>query len=166
MQGSPSHPPVPLAQDLSSHPSLLNTRHGVFYPRGCDVFVLASMQELEAAWSTLPPDAVKADDAVALSAAQMRHLAGKSHEDASVVAEIAAAELKQVDILRDLADTHDAVFLIIRSDSLSDEARASFIESGRPMKGLSYGLLTIGERVPEDRDDLKNSPMGINERAR
>ncbi|MEZ5649900.1 MAG: hypothetical protein R3E87_05060 [Burkholderiaceae bacterium] len=165
MTATPSDRPLPFANDLDSKSSLLHTRHGVFYPRGCEVYAFATRDDLDAAWAALPAQAGQDGQAVVLTSEQMQELAGKSHADASAAAEIAAAELKQMDILRDLAQTHGALFLIVQSDGIPKDARASLIERGRPMKGISYGLLIIEELVAEDNRDLKSSPLGINERG-
>ena len=167
MPDSPAdRPALPLTDDLGAHPDLLNTRHGVFYPTGCEVYAFASIGHLEGVWSSLPEAGFPKGDVVVLTAAQMRQLADDSHANATTAAEIAASELKQVDILRDLATTHGAVFLIARAGAVSDQTRSTLIEHGRPLKALSYGMLTISELVREQREDLTSSPLGINERAR
>ncbi|MCB0069781.1 MAG: hypothetical protein KDD77_21605, partial [Caldilineaceae bacterium] len=63
--------PIPLVENLGSHPTLLNTRHGVFYPKGCDVFVFKTMEDMQAAWVAMQPGTIRLDDAVALSAEQI-----------------------------------------------------------------------------------------------
>lgn len=154
---------APYITDPSRETAYLGTRHGVFYPTGHTVFAFGSEQQLDRAWQHLNRLVSATGHAIALRGTQMQRIVQQSRDDATLVASIVAAELKQLDILSQVADAGGA-FLIIESDILSDELTESMVGKQQPILGLQYGSLTMQELVGKDMDAIDANPLGMNER--
>ncbi|MEZ5742035.1 MAG: hypothetical protein R3E68_23095 [Burkholderiaceae bacterium] len=100
---------------------------------------------------------------MALKPAQMAVLARQSNEQATMMAKIVSAELKQMELLRQLAG-NDAGFLILSNEHLSDVTLDELIARHRPIKGIRYGTITMEDLVAGNTPLIDDSPMGMNER--
>ena len=160
-----SNRPIPYADNLDDSLSILNTRHGVFYPTGYVVVCYATAEQLNTAWQESWHDALPGDDVSALRADQMRFVCDRSDEKATTVGTIVGAELKQIDILRQIAD-QGGEFLILSDGVIDADRLQEILRNPPPVKTLRYGLLTIEELVEEDQSAIVDNPLGQNERAR
>lgn len=154
---------APYISDPTQENAYLGTRHGVFYPAGHTVFAFESEQQLDRAWQHLDQQVSATGHAIALRSTQMQGIVQQSRDDATLVANIVAAELKQLDILSQVAD-NGGVFLIVESDILTDEVTDSLIDNQQPLLGLQYGSLTMQELVGKDMSAIGDNPLGMNER--
>lgn len=157
--------PIPYADNLDESLSTLNTRHGVFYPTGHVVVCYASTEQLGKAWHDSWQGAISDDGTAVLRADQMRYVCDRSDEEATTIGTIVGAELKQVEILRQIAD-QGGEFLILNDGRIDVDRLHAILQKHRPLKALRYGLLTIEELIEEDQSAIVDNPMGQNERAR
>ncbi len=139
------------------------TRMGVYYPSQHVVLAIAEPEVAEALAGELREAGFPEGDIYTASPHEMQAFLEQTFQDAGMIAQIVGAELKQAEILVQLAQT-GCGFLIVR---IPDEAsRDKLLDLGarHPLrKALYYHALAI-EELPIAEDAIPgSSPYGVNE---
>lgn len=142
--------------------AFLHTRNGVFYPTGHAVLLL-SPDDAQAVRDALHDAGFARDATMLLDAAQTADLARASEEQAGLLAEVVGAEIKNLRVVRQLAD-NGACMLIVRVQNDDEERRLVEIAQRWPVhKAMRYHTLAI-EEIPVGSEDIPgDSPYGVNE---
>lgn len=140
----------------------LHTRNGVFYPTGHAVLLL-SPEDAQALRDALHDAGFARDATMLLDAAQTADLTRASEEQAGLLAEVVGAEIKNLRVVRQLAD-NGACMLIVRVHDDDDERRLVEVAQRWPVhKAMRYHTLAI-EELPVGSEDIPgDSPYGVNE---
>lgn len=151
-------PPVSAAQ----RERFLNTRDGVFYPTGHAVLIIAP-SDAKAIDDALHGAGFARDSTLFLDPVQTADLMRNSEEQAGFLAEIVGAEIKNLRVVRQLAD-NGAGMLIVRV--VDDDEERTLVRSVRPwavQKAMRYHTLAI-EELPVGVEAIPgDSPYGVNE---
>ena len=136
---------------------------GVYYPSQHVVLAIAEPEVAEALAGELRDAGFPEDDLYTASPQEMGDFLEQTFQDAGMLAQIVGGELKQAEILAQLANT-GCGFLIAR---IPDEtARDKLLAVGarhRLRKALYYHALAI-EELPIAEDAIPgSSPYGVNE---
>ncbi len=163
----PAHDP---RRTVETDPSLsasqrerfLNTRNGVFYPTGHAVLVL-SPQDARALGEALHDAGFAPDSTLLLDARQTADLMRASEQQAGTLSQIVGAEIKNLQVVRQLAD-NGASMLIVRVHDDEDERRLVQLAGRWPVhKAMRYHTLAIQE-LPLGVEDIPgDSPYGVDE---
>ena len=156
---------VPYISRIDPESPFFHRRHGVFYPTGHVVLAYDGPEALARAWKDAWRDEVGWTGVRALRADQMIELATQSAEHATIAAKIVSAELKQIDVLRQMAE-QGAEFLIVADASLAEDRRQTLLERCPPAKATHYGTITMVEVAKGRKDKVADSPFGMNEQRR
>lgn len=148
--------------DAHRRERFLNTRDGVFYPSGHAVLVLAR-DDAQQLIGALGEVGFAGDATMLLDSAQTADLMRASEEQAGLLAEIVGAEIKNLRVIRQLAD-EGAWMLIVRVGDDDEERRLVQVSRRWPVhKAMRYHTLAI-EELPVGREDIPgDSPYGVNE---
>src|SRR5690606_19412613 len=137
-------------------------RNGVFYPSGHAVLVLERdhAQELVDA---LPEAGFAGDATMLLDPAQTADLMRASEDEAGLLSELVGAEIKNLRVIRQLAD-EGAWMLIVRVHDDDEERRLVQAARRWPVhKAMRYHTLAIEELRIGSEDIPGDSPYGVNE---
>lgn len=149
---------------LDSSEDRFNTRNGVFYPNGFALFALQQDQVGQAA-AEAAQAGLGRSDLTLLRPEQMGELTRQSEQDAGMLARIVGAELKQIEVLQQLAAQGNH-FLLMRVDDEMAKKLEGFGQRVHACKGLRYHTVAVEEiRVPNETIP-GNSPFGSNEMVR
>ncbi|HEY0878544.1 MAG TPA: hypothetical protein VGE10_08820 [Zeimonas sp.] len=142
--------------------AFLNMRNGVFYPTGHAVLVL-SPEDAQAVCDALHEAGFARDSTMLLDAAQTSDLMQASEEQAGFLSEMVGGEIKNLRVVRQLAD-HGACMLIVRVHGDEEERALVAVAQRWPVhKAMRYHTLAI-EEIPVGTEDIPgDSPYGINE---
>lgn len=142
------------------------TRMGVHYPTGFAVIALTDERTQSQFLQALTASGFERPSFVSISTEQFRDYLRQTLNDAGMLAQIVASELKQSQIFLQLAE-QGARFLFVRV--ADDKARDTLIDVGLPLgslKAVYYQSLAI-EELPFSRDVFPGpSPYGANETPR
>ncbi len=148
--------------DAQRRRQFLHTRDGVFYPTGHAVLVM-ERDDAQHLVDALGQAGFPGDAMMLLDSAQTADLMRASEEQAGLLAEIVGAEIKNLRVIRQLADG-GAWMLVVRVKD-DDEEQRLLQASGRwPIhKAMRYHRLAI-EELPVGSEDIPgDSPYGVNE---
>lgn len=150
------------ATTLDDSDGRFNTRDGVFYPSGFALLALPDDNKLAKAVEILMQGGVPEEHVTLLRAEQMRTLTDQSQHDAGMLSRIVAAELKQMSVLEQLADTGHQFLLVKHTDQSRSLLESLGVQSGAS-KGLLFHSLAV-EELPVDKETIPGrSPFGVNE---
>jgi hypothetical protein len=150
------------AQSLDGPGDQFNRRNGVFYPSGFALLALPGPDNVEKAVQVLTEGGVAESGLTLLKPEQMVQLTDDSQHDAGLLSRIVSAELKQMTILRQLADAGNH-FLLVKSDEQTDKLLQTVGASAGVSKGLLFHTLAV-EELPVDKETIPGkSPFGVNE---
>lgn len=140
----------------------LNTRDGVFYPTGHAVLVM-KREDAQGLVDALGKAGFADDATLLLDSAQTADLMRASEEQAGLLAEIVGAEIKNLRVIRQLAD-EGAWMLVVRVNDDDEERRLVQASAGWGVhKAMRYHTLAI-EELPVGSEDIPgDSPYGVNE---
>jgi hypothetical protein len=149
------------ATSLDGSEDRFNRRNGVFYPTGYALLALPE-EQVGKAVELVTRQGVPEQEVTLLRPEQMHQLTDQSQHDAGLLARIVAAELKQLTVLEQLAETGHH-FMLLRS---SDE-NAGLLQTIGGQAGVSKGLLFHAlavEELPVDKETIPGtSPFSANE---
>lgn len=140
----------------------LNTRNGVFYPTGHAVLVL-SPEDARALCDALHDAGFARDSTMLLDARQTADLMRASEEQAGLLSKMVGAELKNLRVVRQLADT-GACMLIVRVHDEEEEHRLVQTAERWPVhKAMRYHALAVQE-LPLGVENIPgDSPYAVDE---
>ncbi len=139
-----------------------HTRNGVFYPTGSALLALPDEEHLGRMVDLLSGGGVASSDITLLRPEQMKEIIDRSQRDAGVLSRIVSAELKQLKILEQLADTGNSFVLVKADDDSAPLLQRVGLEAGAT-KGLLYHTLAV-EELPVGKETIPgDSPFGMNE---
>ncbi|MGE0796857.1 MAG: hypothetical protein AB7G13_07800 [Lautropia sp.] len=139
-------------------------RNGVYYPVGYALLAFPDAAALARAVELALTGGIADADMTVLQAAQVKQITDRSQHDAGLLARIVSAELKQLTVLEQLAESGHT-FLLVRH---RDEIRPTLdrISAGGASKGLLYHRLAV-EELPVAKETIPGpSPFGMNEVVR
>lgn len=149
------------AQTMGSEDQF-NRRNGVFYPSGYALLALPDEEKVGAAVELLTQGGVTEQEITLLHPDQMRQLTDDSEHDAGLLARIVSAELKQMTVLRQLADAGNH-FLLVKNSDETDKLLQTVGSKTGVSKGLLFHSLAV-EELPVDKEVIPGtSPYGVNE---
>jgi len=152
------------AQSLGSEDQF-NRRNGVFYPSGYALLALPDEEKVGTAVQLLTQAGAAESDITLLHPDQMRQLTDDSQHDAGLLARIVSAELKQMTVLRQLADAGNHFLLVKNSDETDKLLQSVSVKAG-VSKGLLFHSLAV-EELRVDKEVIPgSSPYGVNEVSR
>jgi hypothetical protein len=147
---------------LNGEEDRFHRRNGVFYPTGFALFALPDEGKLAKAVELLIQGGVPENEITLLRPEQMHQLAEDSKRDAGLLAQIVAAELKQMTVLEQLADVGNH-FLLVRHTDQIDELLHTLGAQVGASKGLLFHRLVI-EELPVGKETIPGpSPFGVDE---
>ncbi len=142
--------------------AFLHTRNGVFYPTGHTVLVLLP-DDANAVCNALHEAGFARDSTMLLDAQQTSDLMQASEEQAGFLSEIVGGEIKNLRVIRQLAD-NGACMLIVRVHDDDEERRLVEVAQRWPVhKAMRYHSLAIEEIAVGSEDIPGDSPYGVNE---
>ncbi|MFP5406314.1 MAG: hypothetical protein ACLGHY_08245 [Gammaproteobacteria bacterium] len=139
------------------------TRMGVYYPSQHVVLAIADAEVAETLADELRSAGFPDGDLYTAAPQEMEDFLEQTFADAGALAQIVGSELKQAEILAQLADT-GCGFLIVRIPDETARDRLLTIGARHPLrKALYYHALAI-EELPIAEDAIPgSSPYGVNE---
>lgn len=150
------------ALDPERRGHFLNTRNGVFYPTGHAVLVL-DRDHAQDLVDALGEAGFAGDATMLLDAAQTADLMRASEEQAGLLSEVVGAEIKNLRVIRQLAD-NGACMLIVRVNDDDGERRLVETAQRWPVhKAMRYHTLAIEELRLGSEEIPGDSPYGVNE---
>ena len=149
------------AQSLEGPGDQFNRRNGVFYPSGFALLALPA-ENVAKAVEVLTQGGTAESGITLLKPEQMRQLTDASHHDAGILSRIVSAELKQMNVLEQLADAGNH-FLLVKSTEDNDDLLKTVSARAGASKGLLFHTLAV-EELPVDKETIPGtSPFGVNE---
>ena len=149
-------------QSLDGKDERFHARNGVYYPSGFALLALPDTAKLAAAARILSSGGVPDQELTLLRPEQMRQLTDRSQHDAGLLARIVAAELKQMEILEQLADAGHH-FILVKNTDRSRKLLETIGAKAGVSKGLLFHTLAV-EELPVDKETIPGtSPFGANE---
>jgi len=149
------------ATSLDESEDRFHRRNGVFYPSGYALLALPE-ERVGDALEFIAQQGLPEREVTLLRPEQMHQLTDQSQHDAGLLARIVSAELKQMSVLEQLAETGHH-FMLLRS---TDE-NAGLLHTIGAKAGISKGLLFHAlavEELPVDKETIPGtSPFGANE---
>jgi hypothetical protein len=149
------------ATSLDGQEDRFHRRNGVFYPSGYALLALPEDRVADAV-ELVTRQGLPEQELTLLRPEQMHELTDQSQHDAGLLSRIVSAELKQMSILEQLAETGHH-FMLLRS---TDE-NAALLQTIGAKAGVSKGLLFHAlavEELPVDKETIPGtSPFGANE---
>lgn len=150
------------AKTLDKDDDRFNLRSGVFYPSGYALLAMPDTEKLAHAVAILVDGGVAQDQITLLRPDQMRELTDGSQANAGLLARVVGAELKQLEVLEQLADVGNHFILVHNTDKSRKLLETIGSKSG-VSKGLLYHSLAV-EELPVDKETIPGtSPFGVNE---
>ena len=148
--------------DPQRRAQFLHTRNGVFYPSGHAVLVM-ERDHAQDLVDALREAGFAGDAAMLLDPAQTADLMRASEENAGLLSEIVGAEIKNLRVIRQLAD-EGAWMLIVHVRNDDEERRLVQVSRRWPVhKAMRYHVLAI-EELPVGSEDIPgDNPYGVNE---
>lgn len=149
------------ATSLGDSEDRFHRRNGVFYPSGYALLALPEDRVGDAVEAVIQ-QGLPEQELTLLRPEQMHQLTDQSQHDAGLLSRIVSAELKQMTVLEQLAETGHH-FLLLRS---TDE-NAGLLQTIGARAGVSKGLLFHAlavEELPVAKETIPGtSPFGANE---
>jgi len=150
------------AQSTDGHEGQFHRRNGVFYPSGYALLALPGEENVEKAVTALTQKGLPESEITLLRPEQMIQMTEQSQQEAGLLSRIVAAELKQMTVLHQLAETGHH-FLLVRSSEETDKVLQTVGATAGVSKGLLFHSLAV-EELPVDRETIPGkSPYGMNE---
>ena len=155
---------MPVPSDLPSE--FFATRMGVYYPNHHAVIAIADGEDAVRLRDEMLHTGFSADALWDASPATMEAFLRRTSEEAGLLAQIVASELKQMEILLQLAES-GCRFLIVRLDDDAQKELLMRVGARYPIeKALHYQALAIEELPIGDAAIPGESPYGVNETPR
>ena len=155
---------MPVPPDLPS--DFFATRMGVYYPNHHAVLAIDDGEDAARLREELLRSGFAADALFDASPATMAAFLRRTSDEAGLLAQVVASELKQMEILLQLAES-GCRFLIVRLDDDAQKEQLMRVGAGYPIeKALHYQALAIEELSIGDATIPGESPYGINETPR
>ncbi|HRO58985.1 MAG TPA: hypothetical protein PK177_07450 [Burkholderiaceae bacterium] len=155
---------MPAPSDLPSE--FFATRMGVYYPNHHAVIAMADGEDAVRLRDELLRSGFSADTLWDASPATMAAFLRRTSEEAGLLAQMVASELKQMEILLQLAET-GCRFLIVRLEDDAQKELLLRVGARYPIKkALHYQALAIEELPIGDGAIPGESPYGVNETPR
>lgn len=155
---------MPASTDLP--PDFFATRMGVYYPNHHAVIAMADGEDAVRLREALLRSGFAADTFHDASPTTMAAFLRRTSEHAGLLAQVVASELKQMEILLQLAES-GCRFLIVRLDDDAQKELLMRVGAGYPIeKALHYQALAIEELPIGDAAIPGESPYGVNETPR
>lgn len=140
----------------------LNTRDGVFYPTGHAVLVV-SPADAKAVGDALHDAGFARDSTLFLDSAQTADLMRASEEQAGFLAQVVGAEIKNLRVIRQLADNGAGMLIVRVADDDEEHALVRTVRRWAVHKAMRYHTLAI-EELPVGVEAIPgDSPYGVNE---
>lgn len=159
-RGRRDEQPAPV--DPARQDAFLNTRDGVFYPGGHAVLLLAP-DDAHALRNALAEAGFAADDSLLLAPREAAALMRDSEEQAGVLARIVRAEMKNAQVMRQLADDGSAMLIVRIDGEAQEDALVATARGWTVRKALRYHALAIEELRLGAEEIPGESPYGVNE---
>lgn len=138
-----------------------NRRNGVFYPSGYALLALPG-DKVAHAVEVATGQGLAEQEIILLRPEQMNELTDQSQHDAGLLSRIVSAELKQMEVLEQLAKTGHHFMLIKSTDETATLLQTIGAKAG-VSKGLLFHSLAV-EELPVDKETIPGtSPFGMNE---
>jgi hypothetical protein len=138
-----------------------NRRNGVFYPSGYALLAMPADKVAKAA-EVITGEGVAEQEIILLRPEQMHELTDQSQHDAGLLSRIVSAELKQMEVLEQLAKAGNHFMLIKSTDQTTSLLQTIGSKAGIS-KGLLFHALAV-EELPVDKETIPGtSPFGMNE---
>lgn len=149
------------ATSLDDTEDRFHRRNGVFYPSGYALLALPEDRLAEAV-EFVTQQGVAEQEVTLLRPEQMHQLTDQSQHDAGLLSRIVSAELKQMSVLEQLAETGHHFMLLRSTDDNADMVQAIGTRAG-VSKGLLFHALAV-EELPVAKETIPGtSPFGANE---
>ncbi|MBN9428723.1 MAG: hypothetical protein J0H09_19655 [Burkholderiales bacterium] len=137
-------------------------RNGVFYPTGH--VVLAVMHEqLPALEQALQQAGFGTGQLMRLSPQETIELMDQSAKDAGLLSRIVSAELKETEVLRQLAQDGASLLIVRLGDDADQELLTQAVQGYHIRKASCYHTLAIEELAIGTEEIPQESPYGMNE---
>ncbi len=150
------------AASLDGTEDQFNRRNGVFYPSGFALLALSDQDKVQKAVGLLTESGVAESEITLLRPEQMHELTDQSQHDAGLLSRIVSAELKQMEVLEQLAETGHHFLLVKSTDRTTGLLQTIGARAG-VSKGLLFHTLAV-EELPVDKETIPGtSPFGVNE---
>ena len=149
------------ATSLDGSEDRFHRRNGVFYPSGYALLALPEDRVGDAV-EIITQQGHSEQEVTLLRPEQMHQLTDQSQHDAGLLSRIVSAELKQMSVLEQLAETGHHFLLVRSTDDNADLLHAIGARAG-VSKGLLFHALAV-EELPVDKETIPGtSPFGANE---
>ena len=149
------------ATSMDDSEDRFHRRNGVFYPSGYALLALPE-DRLQGAVELMTQQGGSEQEVTLQRPEQMHQLTDQSQHDAGLLSRIVSAELKQMTVLEQLAETGHHFILVRSTDDNADLLRTIGARAG-VSKGLLFHSLAV-EELPVDKETIPGtSPIGANE---
>ena len=149
------------ATSLDGSEARFHRRNGVFYPSGYALLALPE-DKVAGAVELVVGEHIAEQEITLLRPAQMHELTDRSQRDAGLLARIVSAELKQMQVLEQLAEAGNHFMLIPNNDETGRVLQTIGATAG-VSKGIAFHSLAV-EELPVDKETIPGtSPFGVNE---
>jgi hypothetical protein len=150
------------AKSVEGTEDQFNRRNGVFYPSGFALLAMPDEDSVRQAVDALTQNGLQESEITLLRPEQMHQLTDQSQHDAGLLSRIVAAELKQMTVLEQLAETGHH-FLLVKNTDETGPLLQTVGAKARISKGLAFHTLAV-EELPVDKETIPGkSPFGVNE---
>jgi len=149
------------ATSLDDSEDRFHRRNGVFYPSGYALLALPADRVGDAV-ELVTQQGLPEQEVTLLRPEQMHQLTDQSQHDAGLLSRIVSAELKQMTVLEQLAETGHHFMLVRSTDENAGLLQTIGTQAG-VSKGLRFHALAV-EELPVDKETIPGtSPFGANE---
>jgi predicted ATPase len=149
------------ATSLDDTEDRFHRRNGVFYPSGYALLALPEGRVGDAV-DFVTQQGLAEQEVTLLRPEQMHQLTDQSQHDAGLLSRIVSAELKQMSVLEQLAETGHHFMLLRSTDDSAGMLQTIGAKAG-VSKGLVFHALAV-EELPVDKETIPGtSPFGANE---
>lgn len=149
------------ATSLDESQDGFNRRNGVFYPSGYALLAMPA-DNVGKAVEAITREGIAEQEITLLRPEQMHELTDQSQHDAGLLSRIVSAELKQMEVLEQLAKAGNHFMLIKSTDQTTNLLQTIGAKAGIS-KGLLFHALAV-EELPVDKETIPGtSPFGMNE---